>query len=122
MSVTPLGKDGPMSHAEFVVDAQGRLVEVSSDGLFDLPEAPPQPNFEITFDDGRRAVVEGADAYQPEGQLITFFATRSGRGEIDPWAKRMASYRASTVVAVERIVDHEAPQPGQPEQRHLVAV
>ncbi len=114
-----------MSQTEFVVDAQGRLVEVAPDSMFELPEMPERPCFEVTFDDGRRAVIQGADAYQPEGHLITFFRTRSGRGEIDAWAKRTASYRSSTVVAVERIdVANNDGHDGSDTagERHLVAV
>lgn len=53
-------------------------------------------------DDATR-VVEGVDAYAPEGALTTFFATRDGRGVIDSWAARVASFRTAGIVSIERI-------------------
>ncbi len=53
-------------------------------------------------DTGTR-VVEGADTYAPEGTLTTFFATRDGRGVVDSWATRIASFRTAGIASIERI-------------------
>lgn len=38
-------------------------------------------------------VIDGADAYQQEGPLTTFFATAPGRTVVDCWSTRLASFR-----------------------------
>lgn len=43
-----------------------------------------------------------ADAYQPEGPLMTFFTVDSSRTVIDSWSQRVASFRTSDVIAVHR--------------------
>ncbi len=130
-----------MSNTTFLVDRQGRLVEANDrPPLFEQPPAPTH-RFDVIFDDGRVVQVDGADAYQPEGHLITFFASRSARKEIDAWSTRVASYRAATVVSVERVADEPAAErstgepipgadpmtgfeqdPAELSARHLVAV
>jgi hypothetical protein len=62
-------------------------------------------SFEVTFATGETTLVEGADAYQPEGPLTTFFATGSSRQTIDSWSVRVASYRTADIVSVRRFVD-----------------
>ncbi len=91
-----------MSFNEFVVDASGNLIEVGPGGECPPLVPPDRPGYRVTFDDGRTAVVEGADAFQPEGNLVTFFARGSSRAEIDSWSTRLASYRAATIVSIER--------------------
>jgi hypothetical protein len=61
--------------------------------------------FEVMLNTGETVVVDGADAYQPEGPLTTFFATGSSRQTIDSWSVRVASYRTVDIVAVRRTVD-----------------
>jgi hypothetical protein len=46
--------------------------------------------------------VEGADAYQQEGPLTTFFAFSGGRAVVDSWSTRLASYRTADIVAIRR--------------------
>lgn len=58
--------------------------------------------FEIKLRDGTIEVVEGADAYQPDGQFTTFFAFEEGRTVVDCWSTRMASIRSAEIVAVWR--------------------
>ncbi len=58
--------------------------------------------FEIKLRDGTVEVVEGADAYQPDGQFTTFFAFEEGRTVVDCWSTRMASIRSAEIVAVWR--------------------
>jgi hypothetical protein len=69
------------------------------------------PTFHVTLKDHTVEVVEGADAYQQEGQMTTFFATREERGVVDSWATRVASFRTSEIRIVRRwpsvMVDRE---------------
>lgn len=52
---------------------------------------------------GEIATVRGANAYQPEGPMTTFFATGSSRGTIDSWSVRVASYRTGDIVSIQRV-------------------
>jgi hypothetical protein len=61
--------------------------------------------YEVTVTDGT-VVVDGADAYAPDGAMTTFYRCRDGRSTIDSWATRVASFRSSEV---RRIVRIEAP-------------
>lgn len=58
-------------------------------------------------------IVDGADAYAPEGVLTTFFATRDARGVIDSWAERVASFRTAGIVSIERLEALESSAPAQ---------
>jgi hypothetical protein len=58
--------------------------------------------FAVTLTDQTTDVVDGADAYQLEGPLTTFFAFRSNRNVIDSWSVRLASYRTADIVAIRR--------------------
>lgn len=58
--------------------------------------------FEVQLKDGSVQLVEGADAYQPDGQFTTFFALEDGRSAVDCWSVRMASIRSAEIVAVWR--------------------
>jgi hypothetical protein len=58
--------------------------------------------FAVTLTDQTTDVVEGADAYQLEGPLTTFFAFRSNRHVIDSWSVRLASFRTADIVAIRR--------------------
>jgi hypothetical protein len=42
-------------------------------------------------------VIDGADAYQQEGPLTTFFATAPGRTVVDCWSTRLASFRTADI-------------------------
>lgn len=59
-------------------------------------------SFEVRLRDGTTEVIEGADAYQPEGQLTSFFSLEPGRTTIDCWSVRVASIRTNDIVAVRR--------------------
>ena len=59
-------------------------------------------SFEVTLSDRRVETVDGADAYQQEGPLTTFFALRGERQVIDSWSIRLASFRTADIVAVRR--------------------
>ena len=58
-------------------------------------------SFEIRLKDGTVEIIEGADAYQPDGQFTTFFAL-DGRSVVDCWSVRVASIRSAEIVAVWR--------------------
>lgn len=58
--------------------------------------------FAVTLTDQTIDVVEGADAYQQEGPLTTFFALGDNRRVIDSWSVRLASYRTADIAAIRR--------------------
>jgi len=59
--------------------------------------------YEVTTADGTTEVIAGADTYQQEGPLTTFFRTEPGRRVIDCWSVRLASFRTSEVVRIRRV-------------------
>ncbi|WP_334141733.1 hypothetical protein [Rhabdothermincola sp.] len=59
--------------------------------------------YRVTLRDGTVEMIDGADAYQQEGQMTTFFATASGRQVVDCWSTRVASIRTSEVLAIRRV-------------------
>ncbi len=78
--------------------------------------------FSVLLKNGRTIQVEGADAYQPEGPMTTFFSSGSSRCTIDSWSTRIASYRTADVVAVQRRVDLTAGSADLTGRPELVAV
>jgi hypothetical protein len=59
-------------------------------------------SFCVRFDDDTTTVVQGADAYQQEGPLTTFF-DRNGAGRLaSAFAERIASFRTSRIVEIRR--------------------
>jgi hypothetical protein len=74
--------------------------------------------FAVTLNDETTDLVEGADAYQQEGPLTTFFAFQSNRRVIDSWSIRMASYRTADIAAIRRAAEAAPPadpvSPGAP--------
>ncbi len=59
--------------------------------------------YEVSLSDGSTEVVPGADTYQQEGPLTTFFATEPGRRVVDGWSTRLASFRTVEVVRIRRL-------------------
>jgi len=59
--------------------------------------------YEVTLKDRTIEVIEGADAYQQEGQMTTFFSTAAGRQVVDCWSTRVASFRTSEIVIIRRV-------------------
>ena len=59
--------------------------------------------YEVTSSDGTVELVTGADSYQQEGPLTTFFSVGAGRSVVDSWATRLASYRTADIRKVRRI-------------------
>ena len=58
------------------------------------------PSYDVTLDDRSIERIHEADAYQQEGPLTTFFRTRDGRGVVDSWSTRLASFRTAGIVAI----------------------
>ena len=58
--------------------------------------------YEVKLKDGTVEMIEGADAYQPDGPFTTFFAIEAGRSTVDCWSVRVASIRSAEIVAVWR--------------------
>jgi hypothetical protein len=59
------------------------------------------PQFEVSLRE-RSELIEGADAYQQEGPMTTFFRCGPGRDAIDAWSVRVASFRTADIVAIRR--------------------
>ena len=58
--------------------------------------------FLVRFDDDTTTMVQGADAYEQEGPLTTFF-DRNGAGRLaSAFAERMASFRTNRIVEIRR--------------------
>ena len=55
--------------------------------------------YEIQLKSSDAEVVD-ADGYTQEGVLTTFFQGRDGRGVLDCWAKRIASYRTADIIRI----------------------
>jgi hypothetical protein len=68
-------------------------------------------SYQITLKDRSMEEIDGADAYQQEGQMTTFFQTASGRNVVDTWSTRIASFRTSEVVIIRRLDPAAAVRP-----------
>lgn len=58
--------------------------------------------YEVTISDGSTEVILGADTYQQEGPLTTFFLTEPGRRVVDGWSTRLASFRTVEIARIRR--------------------
>jgi hypothetical protein len=67
------------------------------------------PTFEVTLRDRTVETVDGADAYQQEGPMTTFFRRGDGRAVIDSWSTRVASFRTADLLAIRRSEETAAP-------------
>jgi len=59
--------------------------------------------YDVTLKDRTVETIHGADAYQQEGQMTTFFATRPNRHVVDCWSERVASFRTAEVLIIRRV-------------------
>ncbi|KAA0234930.1 MAG: hypothetical protein JJLCMIEE_01329 [Acidimicrobiales bacterium] len=59
--------------------------------------------FEVTFKDRTVEMIDGADAYQQENQMTTFFATRGERRVVDCWSTRLASFCTTEILIIRRL-------------------
>ena len=62
-------------------------------------------SYDVILKDRTIEVIDGADAYQQEGQMTTFFATGAGKQVVDCWSTRLASFRTSEILIIRRIAD-----------------
>ena len=60
------------------------------------------PTFEVMLRDRSVETVDGADAYQQEGPMTTFFRRGDGKEVVDCWSTRMASFRTADLLMVRR--------------------
>jgi hypothetical protein len=60
------------------------------------------PTFEVMLQDRTVELVDGADAYQQEGPMTTFFRRGTGRDVVDSWSTRVASFRTADLLVVRR--------------------
>ncbi|HEY3142500.1 MAG TPA: hypothetical protein VGJ86_15280, partial [Acidimicrobiales bacterium] len=58
--------------------------------------------FEVILQDRTVETVDGADAYQQEGPMTTFFRRGDGRDLIDSWSVRVCSFRTADLFVVRR--------------------
>lgn len=65
-------------------------------------------SYEVTLTDRTVERIDGADAYQQEGQMTTFFRRDGGRQVVDSWATRVASFRTSEILIIRRAVAEPA--------------
>jgi hypothetical protein len=69
--------------------------------------------FEVTLTDDSTEWVDGADSYQQEGPLTTFYWGERPR-PLDSWSTKVASYRTDRIARIRRreaaahLVIHEA--------------
>ena len=63
--------------------------------------------FVIQFDDDTSTVVHGADAYEQEGPLTTFFDRNGGGRLASAFTVRLASFRTSRILEV-RLADDQS--------------
>lgn len=59
-------------------------------------------SYEVLLKDGAIECVEGADTYEQEGPLTTFFETADDRRVIDCWSVRLTSIRTADIVRIRR--------------------
>ena len=62
--------------------------------------------FEVVLDDETVEWVDGADSFQQEGPMTTFFASDGRRGTLDCWSVKMAQFRTERI---ERIIRRDTP-------------
>jgi hypothetical protein len=60
------------------------------------------PRYQVTLKDRTVEWIDGADAYQQEGQMTTFFALGDERRVVDCWSTRLASFRTSEILVIRR--------------------
>ena len=58
--------------------------------------------FEVTLADSTVEVIDGADSFQQEGPLTTFFDSDGRRRALDCWSVKVASIRTDRIVKIRR--------------------
>jgi hypothetical protein len=59
-------------------------------------------DFEIVLRDRSVEIVNGADGYQQEGPMTTFFLADGPSARLDAWADRLASFRSADILMIRR--------------------
>ena len=62
--------------------------------------------FQVQLKDGSTEEIVGADTYDQEGPLTTFFHSGRSRAAIDSWAERVASFKTTEI---RRIIRRQPP-------------
>ena len=65
--------------------------------------SPSSPCYVVTLKDRTTEEVAGADAYQQEGQMTTFFRTDRSRDVVDSWSTRLFSVRTAEILMIRRL-------------------
>ena len=65
--------------------------------------------FVVSFDDDSSTLVHGADAYEQEGPLTTFFDRNGGGRLTSAFTERVASFRTNRIVEIRRVDAQLAP-------------
>jgi hypothetical protein len=58
--------------------------------------------FEVTLADESIEVIDGADSFQQEGPMTTFFDSDGRRRSLDCWSLKVASIRTDRIVKIRR--------------------
>lgn len=58
--------------------------------------------YEVVLKDGSVEHIDGADTYEQEGPLTTFFELAPDRQVIDCWSVRLSSIRTTEIVRIRR--------------------
>ncbi len=58
--------------------------------------------YEVVLKDRTVERIDGADAYEQEGPMTTFFERAAGRQVVDCWSSRVASLRTQDILIIRR--------------------
>ena len=72
--------------------------------------------------DGEVEVIEGADTYEQEGPLTTFFQVAPDRRVIDCWSVRLMSIRTTEIASIRRENDDALPHRVETPQRRTLEI
>jgi hypothetical protein len=72
--------------------------------------------------DGEVEVIDGADTYEQEGPLTTFFQVAPDRRVIDCWSVRLMSIRTTEIASIRRERDSSLAHRVEPTQRRCLEV
>ena len=68
--------------------------------------------YAVTLRDRTIEMIDGADAYQQEGPMTTFFALDRDRRVVDCWSTRLASFRSAEIMIIRRDEGDSGANPG----------
>lgn len=77
-------------------------------------------SYEVVLKSGCETI-SGADCYQQEGPMTTFFRFGDNRNRVDPWSKRVASFRTAEINAIRSIAAPNMVKPVKAEMLEIVA-